>query len=84
MNIVWNFIDETERHAELYNLFTPRELDVLHVLEDLQEVTHLLRTTDEIDSEEETPDIHALLRKWGVTRAEIGWLERTGRIPPEM
>lgn len=84
MNTAWNFIDEIERRAELYQYFTPRQFHVLHELDDLLEVTRLLQADEELEHcAEHDVDIHALLRDSGISDSEIRWLERTGRIPPE-
>ena len=63
-----NWIDETERHAELYDAFTPRQ-------------RHLLRIVDEdLDDGEDHKNLRSELRDLGVSEAEINWLERIGRL----
>jgi len=63
-----NFIDETERHTELYNKFTPRQRYIIEVADDL---------CNERRKNEYTREY---LTSIGVRDAEIRWLKRTGRI----
>lgn len=67
--IMSNFIDEEERHVELYNAYTPRQRFVLQILNASKRVR------------EADFDPRFSLLANGVTESEIHWLERTGRIP---
>ena len=68
--IMSNFIDEAERHAELYNAYTPRQRLLFELVEDL----HL-----EISGNEES---YTKLNAVGICNTEIDWLKRTGRLLP--
>ena len=70
MMVMSNFIDEAERHAELYDVFTPRQCLLLELVEDL----HL-----KISGNEES---YTKLNAVGICNAEIDWLKRTGRLLP--
>ncbi len=65
-----NFIDETERHAELYNAYTPRQRLILEIVEDLRQNF----------SGAEVMYTH--LNAVGASVAEINWLKRTGHFLP--
>lgn len=69
--IMSNFIDEAERHAELYNAFTPRQRFVLALLEAAKQ------------SRAGQEGIRSALSTHSVTQSEIHWLERTGRLAPD-
>jgi len=68
--IMSNFIDEAERHAELYNAYTPRQRLIFELVED----SHL-----EISGNEES---YTKLNAVGIYNAEIDWLKRTGHLLP--
>ncbi len=68
--IMSNFIDEAERHAELYNVYTPRQLLILELVEDL-------RLKISINDESYTK-----LNAMGICNDETDWLKRTGRLLP--
>jgi len=68
--IMSNFIDEAERHAELYNVYTPRQRLILELVEDL-------RLKISINDESYTK-----LNEMGIYNDEIDWLKRTGRLLP--
>ncbi len=75
--IMSNFIDEAERHAELYNAYTPRQRLLLVIVDDLR-----LKTEDvhlKISGNEE---MYTRLNAVGVSVAEIDWLKRTGHFLP--
>ena len=63
-----NFIDETERHAELYDAFTPRQLHIMAIIDEL----HITQGHYE--------NLQTKLRAVGVSDIEIHWLQRTGRV----
>jgi hypothetical protein len=65
-----NFIDEAERHSELYGIFTERQKQVLSIINKIKCQTN----NDNF--------IHQSLLESGVTEAEIGWLKRTGCYKP--
>ncbi len=66
--IMSNFIDEAERHAELYNAYTPRQRLILEIIED----SRLNVSNDK--------EINPKLNAAGVSESEINWLKRTGHI----
>ena len=68
--IMSNFIDESERHAELYNVYTPRQHLIFELVEDL-------RLKISINDESYTK-----LNAMGICNDEIDWLKRTGRLLP--
>ena len=68
--IMSNFIDEAERHAELYNVYTPRQHLILELVEEL-------RLKISINDESYTK-----LNEMGIYNDEIDWLKRTGRLLP--
>ena len=68
--IMSNFIDEADRHAELYDAYTPRQCLLLGIVENL----HL-----EISGNEES---YTRINAVGVSVAEINWLKRTGHLLP--
>ena len=70
--ILSNFIDEAERHAELYNAFTPRQRLILEAVEDSR--------LNGSDNEE----MHAKLNTVGINKVEVDWLNRTGRFLPSI
>ena len=66
--IMSNFIDEAERHAELYNAYTQRQRLILEIIED----SRLNVSNDK--------EINPKLNAAGVSESEINWLQRTGHI----
>jgi len=66
--IMSNFIDEAERHAELYNAYTSRQRLILEIIED----SRLNVSNDK--------EINPKLNAAGVSESEINWLKRTGHI----
>ncbi len=68
--IMSNFINESERHAELYNYFTPRQQRALDIL-----TLATLTPRDDVY-------IREFLHSNRVTDSEIHWLERTGHYLP--
>ena len=68
--ILSNFIDETERHAELYGTFTPRQRLILEAIEDSR--------VNGFDNEER----YAILNTVGINKTEVDWLKRTGHLLP--
>ena len=63
-----NFIDEGERHAELYGDFTPRQ-------------RYLMEIVDELYTEQKDFDsMQANLGGFGISDVELHWLKRTGRL----
>ncbi len=70
MMIMSNFIDEAERHAELYDAFTPRQQRVLKIV------------TEATLAPRDDAYIRAFLHTNHVTDSEIHWLERTGHYLP--
>ena len=72
-----NFIDEAERHAELYNAYTSRQRLLLVIVEDLRlkiEDSHLKIFGNE--------ELYTRLKAVGICKAEFDWLTRTGRLLP--
>ena len=77
--IMSNFIDDAERHAELYNAYTPRRCLLLEIVEDLRqkiEDIHLKISGNK--------ELYTRLNAVGVSEAEINWLKRTGRFLPSI
>ena len=75
--IMSNFIDDAERHAELYNAYTPRQCLLLEIVEDLRqkiEDIHLKISGNE--------ELYTRSNEVGISEAEINWLKRTGRLLP--
>lgn len=70
--IMSNFIDEAERHAELYDAYTPRQCLIFELVDDLRL---------KISGNEE---LYTRLNALGVSVAEINWLKRTGRFLPSI
>lgn len=68
--VMSNFIDESERHAELYGNYTERQK---YVLEIATIMTHERRRDGEIQDS---------LLKNGISCPEIQWLKRTGHYLP--
>lgn len=68
--VMSNFIDESERHAELYGDYTERQK---YVLEIARKITNERRSDREIQDS---------LLKHGITCPEIHWLKRTGHCLP--
>jgi len=66
--IMSNFIDEAERHAELYNAYTPRQRLILEIIDD----SRLNVSNDK--------EINPILNEASVSESEINWLKRTGHI----
>ncbi|MCI0401024.1 MAG: hypothetical protein L0Z68_06955 [Gammaproteobacteria bacterium] len=65
-----NFIDETERHAELYNAYTPRQRLILEIIEKSRQKF----TDDDV--------VYERLDAIGASESEIHWLKRTGHFFP--
>ena len=70
--IMSNFIDEAERHAELYDAYTPRQRLIFELVDDLRL---------KISGNEE---LYTRLKALGVSVAEINWLKRTGSFLPSI
>jgi len=68
--IMSNFIDEAERHVELYKAYTPRQRLIFELVEDLRL---------KISGNEES---YTKLNVVGICNAEIDWLKRTGHLLP--
>ncbi len=62
-----NFLDEVERHAELYSEFTPRQQYLIGYLESPR-------------MWERYPNPQSNLEMVGVSEEELRWLHRTGRL----
>ncbi len=77
--IMSNFIDEAERHAELYDAYTPRQRLIFELVEDLRKIIDDLHLN--ISGNEE---LYTRLNALGVSVAEINWLKRTGRFLPSI
>ncbi len=80
--IMSNFIDDAERHAELYNAYTPRQRLLLEIVDDLRLKTEDLHLKIDdlrlkISGNEE---LYTRLNAVGVSVAEINWLQRAGHI----
>ncbi len=75
--IMSNFIDDAERHAELYNAYTPRQRLLLEIVEDLRIIIEELHL--KISGNEE---LYTRLNAVGICKAEINWLKRTGHFLP--
>ncbi len=66
--IMSNFIDEAERHAELYASYSPRQQMLLAVVE---------QTNSQLSDKEYIQNaLHAV----NANVAEINWLQRTGHV----
>ena len=63
-----NFIDESERHAELYGTYTYEQSTALEIVQ------------ENIAHRNHHKPILNLLHEHNVSEEEIHWLERTGRI----
>ena len=75
--IMSNFIDDAERHAELYNAYTSRQRLLLVIVEDSHlkiEDSHLKIFGNE--------ELYTRLNAVGICKAEINWLKRTGHFLP--
>lgn len=75
--IMSNFIDDAERHAELYNAYTPRQRLLLEIVKDSRlkiEDSHLKIFGNE--------ELYTRLKAVGICKAEIDWLTCTGRLLP--
>ena len=68
--VMSNFIDEDERHAELYGTFTDRQQFVLEVIKILDETEY---TNDQL-----LKSLHVQ----NIRHTEIEWLKRTGHLLP--
>jgi len=66
--IMSNFIDEAERHTELYGSYSPRQQMLLAVIE---------QTNSKLSDKEY---IQNVLHTVNASVAEINWLKRTGHI----
>ncbi|MCG8378571.1 MAG: hypothetical protein MI865_03735 [Proteobacteria bacterium] len=65
-----NFIDEAERHAELYGTYTDRQKEVL----DTSSTLNIGSYTNN--------DLVEILISLGINESEIEWLKRTGHVMP--
>lgn len=65
-----NYIDESERHSELYGMFTERQSFLLSLI--------AIAKHDRNNNEA----VQQLLFENSVTDSEIGWLKRTGHYLP--
>ncbi len=66
--VMSNFIDEADRHAELYGSYSPRQQMLLAVVE---------QTNSQLSDKEHIQNaLHAI----NANVAEINWLQRTGHI----
>ena len=65
-----NFIDEAERHTELYGTYTPRQQYILVLVKNVTRDYH----NDE--------NVRSSLLKHGVANSEIHWLMRNGHYLP--
>ena len=65
-----NFIDEAERHAELYGRYSDRQRDVLEQIKSLKNTT--------INDEQ----LARILHGQGINDIEIAWLKRNGHVLP--
>lgn len=68
--IMSNFIDEDERHAELYGTYTDRQQFVLESIKTIDETEH---SNDQILKS---------LHNQNINHAEVEWLKRTGHLLP--
>ena len=68
--IMSNFINEEERHAELYGKYTDQQRHVLEVVKPLTNTT--ITNEQSIES----------LNIQGISNSEIEWLKRTGHLLP--
>ena len=68
--VMSNFIDEAERHAELYGMYTKRQHEILKMIDSL--------TPMQAENSQFNDKLHAL----GINDTEIGWLKRTGHVLP--
>ena len=68
--ILSNFIDEAERHAELYGKYTDRQRHMLEIVKPLTNTTIISERS--INS----------LNIQGIGNSEIEWLKRTGHLLP--
>ena len=68
--IMSNFINEAERHAELYGKYTDRQRYVLEVVKPLTNTT--ITNEQPIES----------LNIQEISNSEIEWLKRTGHLLP--
>lgn len=65
-----NFINESERHAELYGKYTSRQQHILEIVEPLR--------CETVREEQLIKALHIL----GLSDAEISWLKRMGHVLP--
>lgn len=65
-----NFIDETERHAELYGRYSDRQREVLEIIKSLNDTT--------LNNAWITEKLHCQ----GISDVEIAWLKRNGHVLP--
>lgn len=70
--IMSNFIDEAERHAELYGKYTDRQRQVLELITPL--------TNTMIIDERSIQSLYVQ----GINNSEIEWLKRTGHLLPSV
>ena len=68
--VMSNFIDESERHAELYGTYTDRQRLVLEIIEPMNNT--VINNSNLIES----------LHIKGISDPEIEWLKRTGHVLP--
>ena len=71
--IMSNFIDEAERHAELYGSYSPRQQMLLSVV---KQTNSQLPDKEYIRNEYIRDVLHAV----NASVVEINWLQRTGHI----
>lgn len=64
--VMSNFIDESERHAELFNAFTKRQI-------------FLIRLIKIFKNQQMNDSLVRLYLKKFVSEPELRWLQRTGR-----
>ena len=68
--IMSNFIDEAERHAELYDAYTPRRRLILDIIEESRR------------GDPGNGHVYERLDAIGASESEIHWLKRTGHFLP--
>ena len=68
--VMSNFIDEAERHAELYCTYTDRQKEVLNASDTLNIGSYT------------NIDLVETLISLGINESEIEWLKRTGHVMP--
>ena len=68
--IMSNFIDESERHAELYQTYTSRQETIMKIVNGSKTVGN------------DGADVLSQLHTNRVSESEIHWLKRTGHFLP--